>query len=65
MTTQITIDSFELQGFRAYLQQQTFSLRNGNRPMSLAIFAPNAKGKIKFGWMPLSISSQKMLRCNA
>ena len=45
MTTQITIDSFELQGFRAYLQQQTFSLRNGNRPMSLAIFAPNAKGK--------------------
>ena len=45
MTTQITIDSFEVQGFRAYLKPQTFSLRNGNRPMSLAIFAPNAKGK--------------------
>ena len=45
MTTQITIDSFEVQGFRAYLKPQTFSLRRGNRPMSLAIFAPNAKGK--------------------
>ena len=45
MTTQITIDSFDVQGFRAYLKPQTFSLRKGNRPMSLAIFAPNAKGK--------------------
>ena len=45
MNTQITIDSFEVQGFRAFLKPQTFSLRNGNRPMSLAIFAPNAKGK--------------------
>ena len=45
MTTQITIDSFDVQGFRAFLKQQTFTLRNGNRPMSLAIFAPNAKGK--------------------
>ena len=45
MTTQITIDSFKVQGFRAYLKPQTFSLRKGNRHMSLAIFAPNAKGK--------------------
>ena len=45
MNTPITIDSFEVQEFRAYLKPQTFSLRNGNRPMSLAIFAPNAKGK--------------------
>ena len=45
MTTPITIDSFDVRGFRAYLKPQTFSLRKGNRPMSLAIFAPNAKGK--------------------
>ena len=45
MTTPITIESFEVQGFRAYLKPQTFSLRKDNRPVSLAIFAPNAKGK--------------------
>lgn len=45
MTTPITIESFDIQGFRAYLQLQTFSLRKGNKPASLAIFAPNAKGK--------------------
>ena len=45
MTTQITIDSFDVQGFRAYLKPQTFPLREGTRPMSLAVFAPNAKGK--------------------
>ena len=45
MTTPITIESFQVQGFRAYLKSQSFSLRNGNKPMSLAVFAPNAKGK--------------------
>ena len=45
MPTPITIETLEVQGFRAYLQHQSFSLRRGNRPLSLAIFAPNAKGK--------------------
>ena len=45
MTATITIDSFDVQGFRAYLRPQSFSLRNGNKPISLAVFAPNAKGK--------------------
>ena len=45
MTTPITIESFELQGFRAYLKPQSFSLYDGNQPKSLAIFAPNAIGK--------------------
>ncbi len=45
MTMPITIESFEVQGFRAYLKPQSFSLRNGNKPMSLAIFAQNAQGK--------------------
>ncbi len=45
MTTPITIEAFEVQGFRAYLKPQSFSLRKGNKPASLAIFAPNAKGK--------------------
>ena len=41
----VTIDKIELQGFRAYLQPQTFTLASGKRPLSLAIFGPNAKGK--------------------
>ena len=45
MTPPITIESIDVQGFRAYLKPQSFSLRNGRRPISLAIFAPNAKGK--------------------
>ena len=45
MPTPITIESFEVQGFRAYLKPQSFSLRTGNKPTNLAIFAPNAKGK--------------------
>ena len=45
MTTPITIESIELQGFRAYLKTQSFTLCDGNKPKSLAIFAPNAKGK--------------------
>ena len=45
MPTPITIESFEVQGFRAYLKPQSFSLRTGSKPTNLAIFAPNAKGK--------------------
>ena len=45
MTTPITIESFEVQGFRAYLKPQSFTLRKNNKPTSLAIFAPNKKGK--------------------
>lgn len=41
----ITIEALRLEGFRAYLKQQTVSLCRGNNPMSLAVFAPNAKGK--------------------
>ena len=41
----ITIDRFRLEGFRAYLTPQTLSLRRDKSPLSLAIFAPNAKGK--------------------
>jgi len=36
------IQSISLQGFRAYLAEQTFELPDGK---SLAIYAPNAKGK--------------------
>ncbi|MDO8436855.1 MAG: hypothetical protein Q7S69_01635 [Nitrosomonadaceae bacterium] len=43
--TKITIESFHLVGFRAYLQRQTFHLCRDKTPLSLAIFAPNAKGK--------------------
>ncbi len=45
MTAPITIESLDIQGFRAYLDSQSFSFRKGNKPSSLAIFAPNAKGK--------------------
>ena len=41
----VTIEKIELQGFRAYLQSQTFRLASKRRPLSLAIFGPNAKGK--------------------
>ena len=41
----VTIEKIELQGFRAFLQPQTFRLASGKRPLSLAIFGPNAKGK--------------------
>ena len=41
----VTIEKIELQGFRAYLQPQTFKLASGKTPLSLAIFGPNAKGK--------------------
>ena len=41
----ITIEKIELQGFRIYLKQQTFNFKHGNNSASLAIFAPNARGK--------------------
>ena len=41
----MTIEKIELQGFRAYLQPQTFKLASGKTPLSMAIFGPNAKGK--------------------
>ena len=45
MNQPITIEQIQLEGFRAYLQPQTIGLRTGKTPRSLAIFAPNAKGK--------------------
>ncbi|MCA9409155.1 MAG: AAA family ATPase, partial [Candidatus Omnitrophica bacterium] len=41
----IIIEAFKLEGFRAYLQEQVFNLVRNKIPHSLAIFAPNAKGK--------------------
>ena len=41
----IWIEKMELQGFRVFLQKQTFSLASNGSPLSLAIFGPNAKGK--------------------
>ena len=45
MPQRITIEQIHLGGFRAFLREQTFSLGQGGRTKSLAIFAPNAKGK--------------------
>ena len=45
MTTPIKIESLEIQGFRAYLSPQSIPFRRGNTPISIAVFAPNAKGK--------------------
>ena len=45
MAKPITIEGLRLTGFRAYLQPQSFSLCRGDMPLSLAVFAPNAKGK--------------------
>lgn len=45
MTPPITIEALKLEGFRAYLQPQTVNLYRGRKPLSLAVFAPNAKGK--------------------
>src|SRR5660398_22556 len=41
----ITIEALRIEGFRAYLQPQTVNLCRGKTPLSLAVFAPNAKGK--------------------
>ena len=43
--TRITLERIKLQGFRAFLAPQSLPLRRGSTPLSLAIFAPNAKGK--------------------
>jgi len=45
MPSDITIEELSLAGFRAFLMEQTFKLRHGERPKSLAVFAPNAMGK--------------------
>ena len=44
----ITIEKVHLQGFRAYLQPQTFDLSPSRKLNSLAVFASNAKGKSSF-----------------
>jgi hypothetical protein len=45
MAPPITIEALKLEGFRAYLQPQTVNLYRGKKPLSLVVFAPNAKGK--------------------
>jgi len=45
MTHPLTIEALKIEGFRAYLQPQIVNLYRGKTPLSLAIFAPNAKGK--------------------
>lgn len=39
------IEEITLAGFRAYLTEQSISLLEGQKPRSLAVFAPNATGK--------------------
>ncbi len=41
----ITIERLTIAGFRAYLHEQEVTLRQHATPKSLAVFAPNAKGK--------------------
>ena len=45
MSEKITISDLSIAGFRAFLKPQPFHLRRNNQPLSLAVFAPNAKGK--------------------
>jgi hypothetical protein len=45
MDKPITLEAVQLVGFRAYLQPHIVHLCRGNAPLSLAVFAPNAKGK--------------------
>ena len=45
MTDPITIEAFEIAGFRAYLEPQTFTLGTSKRRKSLVVYAPNATGK--------------------
>ena len=45
MAPPITIDALKLEGFRAYLKPQEVNLCRDKKPLSLAVFAPNAKGK--------------------
>lgn len=41
----VKIEKITLAGFRAFLNEQSISLVEGRQPKSLAVFAPNAKGK--------------------
>ena len=59
MDKPITIEAFKLEGFRAFLQSQTVNLRRGNKPLSLAVFAPNAKAN-PASWTPSSTIFPKM-----
>ncbi len=45
MSEKLFIEALLLRGFRAYLAEQQFPLFRGRIPISLAVFAPNAKGK--------------------
>lgn len=45
MSKSVTIQSIDVAGFRAFLNMQTLPLSRGSTPLSLAIFAPNARGK--------------------
>jgi hypothetical protein len=45
MPENITISEISIAGFRAFLRPQSFTLRRNDTPLSLAVFAPNAKGK--------------------
>lgn len=45
MGTPITVENLTISGFRAFLREQSINLRRNNKPLSMAIFAPNAKGK--------------------
>jgi len=45
LVTPVTIEALHLKGFRAYLRPQSFDFCRGNTPLSLAVFAPNARGK--------------------
>lgn len=45
MSPSITIDELQLEAFRVYLKPQTFTLHRKSSPLSLAVFAPNARGK--------------------
>ncbi len=43
--SRIYLEKITISGFRAFLKEQNFLLYENNSPKSLAIFAPNAKGK--------------------
>ena len=45
LVSKVCIESLTIAGFRAYLDEQTFKLYEGKQAKSLAVFAPNAKGK--------------------
>ena len=44
-TNQINLEKLSISGFRAFLKEQHFLLSQKGNPKSLAVFAPNAKGK--------------------